>query len=271
MNNEAFEELDAIVACLRDDAAQLRDENVEDERAANMDRAASPSVSLAGDGLKAGLASETAPHISDRDAEGVKVLHGHLSRLVSMWDDRERPKGERSWQDGALAIQMGDARLWLRSIEAEWVRKLFTADVASPAVSLPERNEGVTATATTPNVCTNCGGDCEPYCCTVYGSRALPIYTGIAAAAPSTAAATPGLDGLDPSAPPSLQAVDTGGVAECRHGIPPQYACDVCDRDTSGVAAASCTYPECECTPHGDVGCNSPNAAARGAKGPEHG
>jgi hypothetical protein len=40
MNNEAFEELGAIVACLRDDAAQLRDENVEDERAENMEKAA---------------------------------------------------------------------------------------------------------------------------------------------------------------------------------------------------------------------------------------
>jgi hypothetical protein len=109
-------------------------------------------------------------------------------------------------------------------------------------------------------------------------------------------------DGLDSSAPPSLQAVDNGGVtpspeasawlalvmgaaasiedaanclrdpdakkqadgaakhyreaaqklmaaaggqevAECRHGIPPQYACDVCDRDTSGVPEVSTPLP----------------------------
>lgn len=35
------EEVEAIVACLGDDAAQLRDENPEDERAGNMDEAAS--------------------------------------------------------------------------------------------------------------------------------------------------------------------------------------------------------------------------------------
>lgn len=33
--------VDEVVACLGDDAAQLRDENQEDERADNMDRAAS--------------------------------------------------------------------------------------------------------------------------------------------------------------------------------------------------------------------------------------
>lgn len=32
-----------------------------------------------------------------------------------------------------------------------------------------------------------------------------------------------------------------------------------------GVAVGSCTYPDCACVPNGDVGCNSPNAAARGA------
>lgn len=35
------EDVEAVVACLGDDAAQLREENSEDERAANMDRAAS--------------------------------------------------------------------------------------------------------------------------------------------------------------------------------------------------------------------------------------
>lgn len=40
LNTEAFEKLDAITACLRDDAAQLREENDEDERAANMEAAA---------------------------------------------------------------------------------------------------------------------------------------------------------------------------------------------------------------------------------------
>lgn len=33
-------ELEEVIACLGDDAAQLREENPEDERAANMDRAA---------------------------------------------------------------------------------------------------------------------------------------------------------------------------------------------------------------------------------------
>jgi hypothetical protein len=31
-----------------------------------------------------------------------------------------------------------------------------------------------------------------------------------------------------------------------------------------GVPVGSCTYPDCACAPNGDVGCNSPNAAARG-------
>jgi hypothetical protein len=35
------EDVEAVAACLGDDAAQLREENDEDERAANMDRAAS--------------------------------------------------------------------------------------------------------------------------------------------------------------------------------------------------------------------------------------
>lgn len=35
------EDVDAVAACLGDDAAQLREENDEDERATNMDRAAS--------------------------------------------------------------------------------------------------------------------------------------------------------------------------------------------------------------------------------------
>lgn len=38
--DEAREELDAVIACLGDDAAGLREDNPEDERAANMDRAA---------------------------------------------------------------------------------------------------------------------------------------------------------------------------------------------------------------------------------------
>jgi hypothetical protein len=40
MNAEAFEELSAMVECLRDDAAQMREENEEDERAENMVKAA---------------------------------------------------------------------------------------------------------------------------------------------------------------------------------------------------------------------------------------
>lgn len=38
--SEQIEELEAVIACLGDDAAQLRNENPEDERAANMERAA---------------------------------------------------------------------------------------------------------------------------------------------------------------------------------------------------------------------------------------
>lgn len=37
---ESWEEIEAVIACLGDDAAQLREENAEDERAANMERAA---------------------------------------------------------------------------------------------------------------------------------------------------------------------------------------------------------------------------------------
>jgi hypothetical protein len=31
-------------------------------------------------------------------------------------------------------------------------------------------------------------------------------------------------------------------------------------------ARGGCTYPACACEPNSDVGCNSPNAAARGVK-----
>jgi len=37
---DSWEEIEAVIACLGDDAAQLREENAEDERAANMERAA---------------------------------------------------------------------------------------------------------------------------------------------------------------------------------------------------------------------------------------
>lgn len=43
------EEIDAVIACLGDDAAQLRQDNEEDERADNMDRAATLLQRLADD------------------------------------------------------------------------------------------------------------------------------------------------------------------------------------------------------------------------------
>lgn len=58
-----------------------------------------------------------------RDAEGIKNLRDHMACIVAIWDDRQRPKGERHYQDGAMDLQVGYSREWLKSIEGEWVNE----------------------------------------------------------------------------------------------------------------------------------------------------
>lgn len=58
------EEIDAVISCLGDDAAQLREDNPDDERADNMDRAATLLRRLADDN------SAVARILLDQDREG---------------------------------------------------------------------------------------------------------------------------------------------------------------------------------------------------------
>lgn len=60
------EEIDAVIACLGDDAAQLRDDNPDDERADNMDRAATMLRELADSN------AAVARLLLDQDREGAK-------------------------------------------------------------------------------------------------------------------------------------------------------------------------------------------------------
>lgn len=60
------EDIEAVIACLGDDAAQLRDENPENERADNMDRAATMLRELADSN------SAIARLLLDQDREGAK-------------------------------------------------------------------------------------------------------------------------------------------------------------------------------------------------------
>lgn len=60
------EDIEAVIACLGDDAAQLRDENPEDERADNMDRAATMLRELADSN------AAVARLLLDQDREGAK-------------------------------------------------------------------------------------------------------------------------------------------------------------------------------------------------------
>lgn len=59
-------EIDAVIACLGDDAAQLREDNPDDERAENMDRAATLLQQLADDN------SAIARILLDQDREAAK-------------------------------------------------------------------------------------------------------------------------------------------------------------------------------------------------------
>lgn len=54
------DEIEEVIACLGDDAAQLRDKNPEDERADNMDRAAC-MVQVFSDALRASTPAERVP------------------------------------------------------------------------------------------------------------------------------------------------------------------------------------------------------------------
>lgn len=60
------EEIDAVIACLGDDAAQLRNDNPDDERADNMDRAATLLQRLADDN------SSIARILLDQDRDAAK-------------------------------------------------------------------------------------------------------------------------------------------------------------------------------------------------------
>lgn len=60
------EDIEAVIACLGDDAAQLRDDNPEDERADNMDRAAAMLRELADSN------AAVARLLLDQDREGAK-------------------------------------------------------------------------------------------------------------------------------------------------------------------------------------------------------
>ncbi len=61
------EDIESVIACLGDDAAQLRDDNPDDERADNMDRAATMLRELADSN------AAIARLLLDQDREGAKA------------------------------------------------------------------------------------------------------------------------------------------------------------------------------------------------------
>lgn len=75
------EEIEAVIACLGDDAAALRDENPEDERAANMDRAAELLEALA--------STATAPS-APTDAKSAAGSDGGVEYIHELVDKLER-------------------------------------------------------------------------------------------------------------------------------------------------------------------------------------
>ena len=94
-------------------------------------------------GAAAGAAVPSGEH-AQRDADGIKNLRDHMACLVAIWDDRQRPKGERHYQDGAMDLQVGHARTWLKSIEGEWVNQRIAALAAAPQAGAAQRAAPVT-------------------------------------------------------------------------------------------------------------------------------
>lgn len=119
--DERAEEIEAVIACLGDDAASLRQDNPEDERAANMERAAELLEALA--------ASQAASHSAP--AELVAKALRPFAKLGGPWDSycfkafQDLDDDAIVFSNSGFGVTAGDVRAARKALEI--------AALASPA------------------------------------------------------------------------------------------------------------------------------------------